>query len=127
MVLTGSKQLRKPSIISQEEFDNLVDWTCNYISNYLNKGYKSFTTKDLFGYTIWDWSSNNLPIQSLYYKWREKIELETSGSLREDVVSSRAFTNAGQAVGYVIKAACEKLPQKFKTQQEFRTTRYIVA
>lgn len=119
--------MRKPSIISQDEFDKLVDWTCNYISSYLNKGYRSFTAKDLFGYTIWDWSSNNLPIQSLYYKWREKIELETSGSLRDDVVSSRAFTNAGQAVGYVIKAACEKLPQKFKTRQEFRTTRYIVA
>lgn len=127
MIISGSKQIRKPSIISQEEFDNLVNWTANYIEGYLKKGYRSFTTKDLFGYTAWDWSSRNLPIQSLYYKWREKIELESTHTLRDDVVSSRAFTNAGQAVGYVIKAACEKLPQKFKTHQEFRTTRYIVA
>lgn len=126
MLINASKQKRKPSIISQEEFDTLVDWTCDYIDNYLSKGYRSFTTKDLFGLTHWDWSSKNLPIQSLYYKWREKIELDTKGTIRDSVVSDRAFQNAGQAVGYVIKAACEKLPQKFKSITEFRTTRYIV-
>jgi hypothetical protein len=126
MLLNASKQKRKPSIISQEEFDTLVDWTCDYIDNYLSKGHRSFTTKDLFGLTHWDWSSKHLPIQTLYYKWREKIELDSDKSIRESVISDRAFQNAGQAVGYIIKAACEKMPQKFKTKQEFRTTRYIV-
>lgn len=126
MLLNASKQMRKPSIVSQEEFDALVNWTCGYINDYLSKGHRSFSTKDLFGLTHCDWSTRNLPIQSLYYKWREKIETESDGTMRDDVVSNRAFQNAGQAVGYVIKAACEKLPQKFKSVTEFRTTRYIV-
>ena len=125
MILNGSKTLRKPSIINDTEFQNLVTWTEAKIEEYLRKGYRSFTVKDLFGISHWDWSSNKYPIQILYYRWREKYELENP-NLTQDELSYKAYDAAGIAVGYIIKQACFRSQRNFRITKEFRITRYSV-
>ena len=123
MILNGSKTLRKPSIINDIEFQNLVSWTEVKIEDYLRRGHRSFTVKDLFGISHWDWTSNKYPIQILYYRWREKYEIENP-NLSQDELSQKAYDAAGVAVGHIIKQACSRSQRKFKVTKEFRITRY---
>lgn len=125
MILNGSKVLRKPSIINDTEFDNLVSWVGSKIEEYLSKGHRSFTAKDLFGISHWDWTSNKYPIQILFYRWREKYEVENP-YLTQDELTRKAYDTAGIAVGHIIKQACEKSQRNFKIVKEFRITRYSV-
>ena len=123
MILNGSKTLRKPSIIDDVEFQNLVTWTEAKIEEYLRKGHRSFTVKDLFGISHWDWITNKYPIQILYYRWREKYERENP-NLSQDELTEKAYDAAGVAVGHIIKHACFKSQRNFKVTKEFRITRY---
>lgn len=123
MILNGSKTLRKPSIINDVEFQNLVSWTEAKIEDYLRRGHRSFTVKDLFGISHWDWTTNKYPIQILYYRWREKYEVENP-HLSQDELSQKAYDAAGIAVGHIIKQACFRSQRKFRITKEFRITRY---
>lgn len=123
MILNGSKTLRKPSIIDDVEFQNLVRWVDAKIEDYLRRGHRSFTVKDLFGVSHWDWTSNKYPIQILYYRWREKYERENP-NLSQDELTAKAYDAAGIAVGHIIKQACFKSQRKFRVTKEFRITRY---
>lgn len=123
MILNGSKTLRKPSIIDDVEFQHLVTWTEAKIEEYLRKGHRSFTVKDLFGISHWDWTTNKYPIQILYYRWREKYERENP-NLSQDELTDKAYDAAGVAVGHIIKHACFKSQRNFKVTKEFRITRY---
>ena len=123
MILNGSQTLRKPSIINDTEFKNLVTWTESKIEEYLLKGHRSFTVKDLFGVSHWNWTINRYPIQILYYRWREKYEVENP-YLTQDELTQKAYDAAGVSVGYIIKQACFKSRRKFKITKEFKLTRY---
>jgi hypothetical protein len=125
MLLNGSKIFRKPSIIDDTEFNNLVSWVLSMMESYVLRGHTSFTAKDLFGYTHYDWSSRKYPIQILFYRWREKYEKENPG-LSPDVLTAKAFDAAGVSLGYVMKKAADQSQRRFKTYQEFRLTRYVL-
>ena len=125
MILNGSKTLRKPSIIDDVEFQNLVTWTEAKIEEYLRKGHRSFTVKDLFGISHCDWTTNKYPIQILYYRWREKYERENP-NLSQDELTEKAYDAAGIAVGHIIKHAWFKSQRNFKVTKEFRITRYTL-
>lgn len=125
MILNGSKLIRKPSIIDDTENGNLVSWVNSKIEEYLRKGYRSFTIKELFGTTHWDWTNKKYPIQIIYYRWHQKYELENP-RLSENEISAKAFDAAGVSVGYIIKQACTNSNRSFKVTHEFRTTRYSV-
>lgn len=123
MILNGSKTLRKPSIINDTEFQNLVSWTETKIEDYLKRGHRSFTIKDLFGTSHWNWTSNKYPIQILYYRWREKYEKENP-NLSQDELTIKAYDAAGVSVGHIIKHACFRSQRKFNIIKEFKITRY---
>ena len=125
MLLNGSETLRKPSIVNDTEFQNLVTWTEAKIEDYLEKGHRSFTVKDLFGISHWDWTFNKYPIQILYYRWREKYERENP-NLSQDELTVKAYDAAGISVGHIIKQACFRSQRNFRITKEFRITRYSV-
>ena len=123
MILNGSKTLRKPSIIDDTEFQNLVSWTETKIEDYLKRGHRSFTIKDLFGTSHWNWTINKYPIQILYYRWREIYGLENP-NLTQDELTQKACDAAGVSAGHIIKQACFRSQRKFKITKEFKITRY---
>lgn len=123
MILNGSKTLRKPSIINDNEFQNLVSWTETKIEDYLKRGHRSFTIKDLFGTSHWNWTINKYPIQILYYRWREIYGLENP-NLTQDELTQKAYDAAGVSAGHIIKQACFRSQRKFKITKEFKITRY---
>lgn len=128
MLLNGSNTLRKPSVVDDSEVQGLVDFVKSSIKTYLAKGHRSFTAKDLFGYTHFDWRDHNYPIQILFDRWYQKVEQRDAAkyNLSEAEICDAAFKNAGQAVGYIIKMAIVQLPEKFRCTTEFKTTRYTL-
>lgn len=127
MLLNGSKTFRKPSVVEDSELPGLVDFVKSSIKSFLSSGHRSFTAKDLFGYTHFDWREHNYPIQVIYDRWYQKVEQrDVKYNLSESQLCDAAFKNAGQAVGYIIKMAVDQLPEKFRCTTEFKTTRYTL-
>jgi len=120
------RKLATPRIIDAQTVASLKVWISGEIQKYLSQGHKSFTIKDLFGGSYWNWSQKNMPIQILYYEWYKKYEKDYPGE-DHDTLSKWAYDAAGQSVGLLINQCCfEDQSHVYDKVNEFQITRYIV-
>lgn len=119
-----SRKTGTPTVINQQEVNNLKSWIKDKVDDYLSKGHLSFTCKDLFGGYNWNWSNKKFPISILYYRWYQRYEQKYPEKPVRDI-QFMAYDAAGQSVGLLLKQVCEESNSyEFDYIEEFCSVRY---
>lgn len=118
------RALSIPKIITPQDVTRLEKWIETRVDKWLSSNHLSFTCRDLFGHSNWNWNINKFPIQLLYDNWYQEYETRFP-NLTPDEIKYRSFNAAASSVGLLLKRVCHNTKKyTFEMIEEFKAIRY---